>query len=94
MARIATLTEFQPTTHRKKHHREYDPSPAGDVSMEQILGNMPSKPWEQEVKKIDSLPDIRRNKVLSIRSQIRKGTYPVEDRLDRAADRILEDIFT
>ncbi|MFC1652896.1 flagellar biosynthesis anti-sigma factor FlgM [Planctomycetota bacterium] len=97
MARIATLTKRQFTVRRKyqeaRSHQGREASHNDDARMDRILGTMQSKPWEQVVKKIDSLPDIRRGKVLNIRSQIAKGTYPVEDRLDRAADRALEDIF-
>ncbi|MFC1766784.1 flagellar biosynthesis anti-sigma factor FlgM [Planctomycetota bacterium] len=97
MARTATLTERQFTARRKyqeaRSNQGCEASYHDDARTDPILGTMQSKPWEQVVKKIVSLFDIRRAKVLSIRRQITKGTYSVEDRLDKAADRALEDIF-
>jgi hypothetical protein len=63
----------------------------GDPLMEQILENMDMTPPEEVLKRIASLPDIRRGKVLDIRRQLREGTYEVAGRLDRALDRVLED---
>jgi hypothetical protein len=62
--------------------------------MEQILANMDTTPPEEVLKRITSLPDIRRGKVLDIRRQLTEGTYEVADRLDRAIDRVLEAITT
>ena len=58
--------------------------------MERILGNMNSTPQEEVLKRIASLPDIRRGKVLRIHRQVTEGTYPVVNRLDEAMDRVLE----
>lgn len=58
--------------------------------MERILGNMNATPQEEVLKRIASLPNIRRGKVLRIRRQVAEGTYEVADRLDEATDRILE----
>jgi len=63
-----------------------------DILMGRILGNMSTTPWEEVLKRITSLPDIRRDKVLDIRRQIADGAYEVADRLDRAIDRVLEAI--
>ena len=50
-------------------------------------------PQEQLLKRIASLPEIRRGKVLNICRQIRQGDYSVENRLDRTIDRVLEMII-
>jgi len=89
--------ELQPTDRRRsqnaRNDQGRDTSPNGDVSLEQILENMNTTPQEEEVlKRITSLPDIRRCKVLDIRRQLTEETYEVADRLDRATDRVLEAI--
>jgi len=44
------------------------------------------------LRRIASLFGVRRGKVLNIRRQIAQGTYNVEDRLERATDRVLEEV--
>jgi len=96
MARIAALMELRPTDRRKPQDARYDQgcdtSPDGDVLMEHILENMNTTPPEEVLKRITSLPNIRRGKVLDIRRQLTEGTYEVAGRLDRAIDRVLEAI--
>jgi hypothetical protein len=96
MARIAAVMELQPTDRRRSQDARYDQrrdiSPNGDVLMERILENMNTTPQEEVLKRITSLPDIRRGKVLDIRRQLTEGTYEVADRLHRAIDRVLEAI--
>jgi len=98
MARIAALMELRPTDRRRPQDARYDQgcdtSPKGDVVMEHILENMNTTPQEEALRRITSLPDIRRDKVLDIRRQLREGTYEVADRLDEAIDRVLEAITT
>jgi hypothetical protein len=94
MARIAAVIELQPTDHRKprdaRNDQGRDTPPNGDVLMERTLENMNTTPQEEVFKRITSLPDIRRAKVLDIRRQLAEGTYDMADRLDRATDRVLE----
>ena len=59
--------------------------------MEQILEDLSTTPPEEVLKKIASLSDIRRGKVLDIRRRLTEGTYDVAGRLDMAMDRVLED---
>jgi hypothetical protein len=68
------------------------PSPNDAVAMERLLENIKSRPWEQVVKGVATVPEIRRGKVLNIRRQIVQGLYNLEDRLERATDRVLEEI--
>jgi len=58
--------------------------------MERILENMNTTPQEKVLERITSLPDVRRGKVLYIRSRIAEGTYEVADRLDQVIDRVRE----
>lgn len=60
--------------------------------MEQILENINSTPIGQVLKKIASLPEIRREKVMSLRREITEGRYDLAERLDVALDRVLEDL--
>jgi hypothetical protein len=61
-----------------------------DLLMEQILENINTTPIGQVLKKIASLPEIRKEKVLEVRRQLNKGKYDLNGRLDIALDRVLE----
>ncbi len=63
-----------------------------DLVMEQILDNIHGTPLGQVLKKIASLPEIRRKKVLNLRREITEGRYDLTERLDLALDRVLEDL--
>ena len=63
-----------------------------DLVMEQILDNINSTPIGQVLKKIASLPEVRKEKVLDVRRQITKGEYDLNERLDVAVDKFLEQL--
>lgn len=63
-----------------------------DSLMEEILTNINSTPIGQVLKRMASLPEIRRGKVLRLRQQITEGSYDEGERLDAALDRVLEDL--
>jgi len=65
-----------------------------DLLMEQILENINTTPIGQVLKKIASLPEVRKEKVLDIRRQLNKGKYKLNKRLDIALDKVLEDLTT
>jgi anti-sigma28 factor (negative regulator of flagellin synthesis) len=65
-----------------------------DLLMEQILDNINTTPIGQVLKKIASLPEVRQEKVLDLRQQLIKGNYQVNERLEIALDRVLEDLTT
>ncbi|KPJ66855.1 MAG: hypothetical protein AMJ43_06785 [Coxiella sp. DG_40] len=65
-----------------------------DLLMEQILENINTTPIGQVLKKIASLPEIRKEKVLKVRRQLNKGKYKLNERLDIALDKVLEDLST
>ncbi len=71
---------------------EADLAPDQDMVMEQILDNIHNTPIGQVLKKIASLPEIRRDKILTLRRQITEGRYDLTERLDLALDRVLEDL--
>jgi len=65
-----------------------------DLLMEQILENINTTPIGQVLKKIASLPEVRKEKVLDLRQQLSKGKYRLNERLNIALDRVLEDLTT
>jgi len=65
-----------------------------DLIMERILENINTTPIGQVLKKIASLPEVRREKILHVRRQLTEGKYDVNKRLDVAVDRVLEDLTT
>jgi len=65
-----------------------------DLTMEQILENIHNTPIGQVLKKIASLPEIRKEKVLRIRRQLTEGKYNLNERLETALDKVLEDLTT
>ena len=65
-----------------------------DLLMEQILENINTTPIGQVLKKIASLPEVHKEKVLDLRQQLSKGKYRLNERLDIALDRVLEDLTT
>jgi hypothetical protein len=69
-----------------------DPSQDEDSVMEQILDNIQSTPLGVVLKRIASLPEVRRKKVLRVRRQITQGRYDLAERLDLALEKVLEDL--
>ncbi len=67
-------------------------APDQDLIMEQILENINTTPIGQVLKKIASLPEIRREKVLDVRRQLTKGRYDLNERLNLVLDKVLEDL--
>jgi len=65
-----------------------------DLLMEQILENINTTPIGQVLKRIASLPEARREKVLDVRRQLTEGKYDLNKRLDIALDKALEDLIT
>ncbi|GAJ14413.1 unnamed protein product, partial [marine sediment metagenome] len=51
-------------------------------------------PIGQVLKKIASLPEVRRAKVLDVRRQLTEGKYDLNERLDVALEKVLEDLTT
>ncbi len=71
---------------------EVDFSQDEDVVMEQILENIHNTPLGRVLKRIASLPEIRREKVLRVRQEITEGRYDLTGRLDLVLDKVLEEL--
>ena len=65
-----------------------------DLIMEQILENINTTPIGQVLKKIASLPEVRKEKILDVRRQLTEGKYDLNERLNVALDKVLEDLTT
>jgi len=63
-----------------------------DLLMEQILENINTTPIGQVLKKIASLPEVRREKVLNVRRQLTNGRYDLGERLNLVLDKVLDDL--
>jgi len=61
-----------------------------DLLMEQILENINITPIGQVLKKIASLPEVRKAKVLGVRQRLTEGQYDLNGRLDVALEKVLE----
>jgi len=64
-----------------------------DMLLEHILENINSTPIGQVLKKIATLPEIRQEKVLEVRTRLTKGQYDLNRRLDVVLDKVLEDLI-
>ena len=64
-----------------------------DPDRERFLENMNSTPIGSLLKIIASLPEVRYEKVASIRRQLDGGRYNIGDSLDEAIDRVLEELI-
>ena len=71
-----------------------DMTPGEDITMEQILDNINNTSLGQVLKRIASLPDVRREKILRVRQQLTEGKYDLSTRLNVALDKVLEDLTT
>lgn len=69
-------------------------APDQDLMMEQILANINSTPIGQVLKRIAGLPEVRKEKVLTLRRKITEGQYDLNERLDLAVDKVLEQLTT
>ena len=82
---------------RNRHFDSIDednPAADEDLLMEQILENINTTPIGQVLKKIASLPEVRKEKILDVRRQLTEGKYNLNERLDVALDKVLEDLTT
>ena len=89
------MAEFDYNSRFERENRQVDPvgevlAPDEDVVMEQILDNINTTPIGQVLRKIASLPEVRKEKVLDVRRQLTEGKYDLDERLDVALDKVLE----
>jgi hypothetical protein len=88
------FNRFAGKSGRRTNPHDVDLSGDKDMVMEQILENIHKTPLGQVLKRIASLPGRRQEKVLHLRRQITEGRYDLGRRLDRALDKVLEDLTT
>ena len=91
------MSDFDSSSRIKGQNRQVDTvedslAPDKDFIMEQILENLNTTPIGKVLKKIASLPDGRKEKVLDLRQQLTEGKYELNEHLDVALDKILEDL--
>ena len=89
------MTEFNSNSRFERKNHRVDPvgevlAPDEDMVMEQILDNINTTPIGQVLRKIASLPEVRKEKVLDVRRQLTEGKYDLDERLDVALDKVLE----
>jgi hypothetical protein len=91
------MPDFDSRSRFKDQNREVNPvedslAPDKDLIMEQILENLNTTPIGKVLKKIASLPEVRKEKVLDVRQQLTEGKYELNEHLDFALDKVLEDL--
>jgi len=91
------MSDFDSSSRDKGQNRQVDTvddnlAPDKDLIMEQILENLNTTPIGKVLKKIASLPDGRKEKVLDVRQQLTEGKYEFNEYLDVALDKVLEDL--
>ncbi len=74
------------------NHAEKKSAPEEDLLMEEILENLNTTPMGQVLKRIASLPEVRKDKVLNVRRQLSNGKYELNERLNVVLDKVLEDL--
>ncbi|MHC4244278.1 MAG: hypothetical protein ACYSU4_17885 [Planctomycetota bacterium] len=91
------MSDFDSSSRFNGQNRQVDTvddslAPDKDFIMEQILENLNTTPIGKVLKKIASLPDGRKDKVLDVRQQLTEGKYEFNEYLDVALDKVLEDL--
>ena len=91
------MSDFDCSSRFKDQNHQVDSfednlAPDKDLVMEQILENLNVTPIGQVLKKIASLPEVRQDKILDVRQQLTEGKYEINEHLDIALDKVLEDL--
>jgi len=89
------MAEFDSNSRFERENRQVNPvgevlTTDEDMVMEQILDNINTTPIGQVLRKIASLPEVRKEKVLDVRRQLTEGKYDLDERLNVALDKVLE----
>ena len=95
LCKVVRMPELDSNSRFKSENRQIDPAVDGltaneDLVMEQILNNINTTPIGQVLRKIASLPEVRKEKVLDVRRRLTEGKYDLDERLDVALDKVLE----
>ncbi len=65
-----------------------------DCKTEELLQAGTKTPLGQLLEKIAELPEVRFEKVLSVRRQICRGQYKLDEKLNATIDKMLEELLT
>ncbi len=68
-------------------------SASKDLLAEELLHNVNYTPIGKLLKQIAKLPEVRQEKVLDVRKRLHDGQYDINERLDVALDKVLEDLI-
>ena len=91
------MPEFEINSRFRSQNGQGNPAkkksaPEEDLLMEEILENLNTTPMGQVLKRIASLPEVRKDKVLNVRRQLTNGKYELNERLNVVLDKVLEDL--
>ncbi len=91
------MPEFEINSRFRSQKGQVNPAekksaPEEDLLMEEILENLNTTPMGQVLKRIASLPEVRKDKVLNVRRQLSNGKYELNERLNVVLDKVLEDL--
>ncbi len=92
--KVVLMPKFDSNSRFEGQNRRMEAASDKDLIMEQILENIHTTPIGQMLKKIASLPEVRREKILDVRRQLTEGKYDMNERLDVALEKVLEDLST
>jgi len=84
--------DFFEGRNRRLDYDNQEPVSQRDLLMEQILENIKTTPIGQVLNKIALLPGVRKDKILDIRRRITEGNYNLNQQLDLALDRVIEQL--
>jgi hypothetical protein len=65
-----------------------------DTVAEELLNNINTTPIGRLLKEIAQLPEVRQEKVAAVRNKLDRNEYNLNERLDLALDRVLEELIT
>jgi anti-sigma28 factor (negative regulator of flagellin synthesis) len=71
----------------------YELNPSDDLRTEEMLQNSPRTPLGQLLDKIAQMPEVRYEKVTTVRRQINMGEYQIDEKLDASIDKLLEELI-
>ncbi|MCD4831521.1 MAG: flagellar biosynthesis anti-sigma factor FlgM [Anaerohalosphaeraceae bacterium] len=64
-----------------------------DLQAEEMLAENAENPIGRLLGKIAEMPEVRQEKVLSLRRELSQGSYNLNNRLDVTLDRLLEELI-
>ena len=89
--KVGVMTESI-NRHRQDEFQEMKFLTDDDILMDNILDNINYTPMGRVLKRFASLPEVRKRKVLNLRRQIHHGEYKLNERLDNALEKVLNDL--